>query len=84
MDEKMTHQGIYVSPDNVIPNRDREESKTNLILNKSEIVDKLNKAKDISQYLITIEPLVENVLKLTTLEETIQLALNYINNLEEE
>ena len=80
----MTHQGIYVSPDDVIPNRDREETKTNLILNKREIVDKLNEAKDNIQHIITIEPSVEVVLKLTTLEETIQLTLNYINSLEEE
>ncbi len=79
MDEKMTHQGIYVSPDNVIPNRDRQDLKTDLVLSKSEIVDKLIKAKESIDHLMTLEPSVDTVLGLVSLSETVQLALNYIN-----
>ena len=79
MDEKMTHQGIYVSPDNVIPNRDRQDLKTDLVLSKSEIADKLIKAKESIDHLMTLEPSVDTVLGLVSLSETIQLALNYIN-----
>lgn len=79
MDEKMTHQGIYVSPDNVIPNRDRQDLKTNLVLSKSEIADKLIKAKESIDHLMTLEPSVDTVLGLVSLSETVQLALNYIN-----
>lgn len=79
MDEKMTHQGIYVSPDNVIPNRDRQDLKTDLVLSKSEIADKLIKAKESIDHLMTLEPSVDTVLGLVSLSETVQLALNYVN-----
>lgn len=79
MDEKMIHQGIYVSPDNVIPNRDRQDLKTDLVLSKSEIADKLIKAKESIDHLMTLEPSVDTVLGLVSLSETVQLALNYIN-----
>lgn len=75
----MTHQGIYISPDNVIPNRDRQDLKTDLVLSKGEIADKLIKAKSDIDHLMTLEPSVDTVLGLVSLSETVQLALNYIN-----
>lgn len=76
----MVHQGIYISPDDVRANKDREKSKTNLILDKNKIVDKLVKSKEDINYLISKESSVDLVMKLFNLQETVQLALNYINN----
>lgn len=79
MDKKMTHQGIYISPDNVIPNRDRQTLNESLILSKNEIINRLVKAKSDIEHLMTLEPSVDTVLGLVNLSETVQLALNYIN-----
>ena len=76
----MVHQGIYISPNDVRANKDREESKTNLILDKNKIVDKLVKTEEDINYLISKESSVDLVMRLFNLQETIQLALNYINN----
>lgn len=75
----MVHQGIYISPNDVRANKDRKESKTNLILDKNKIVDKLVKTEENINYLISKESSVDLVMRLFNLQETIQLALNYIN-----
>lgn len=76
----MTQKGIYISPDNTKPNRDRVDNKEYSSYTKEELLKRIETSiKDIDE-IITIVDSIDIVRKLVRLSETMEIIKNLLNN----
>ena len=74
-----TQKGIYLSPDNTQPNRDRLKDKGEVNYSKEEMLEILQKTLVDINELITITSSVESGKKLIKIAKVIQSAIDFIN-----
>lgn len=74
----MTQQGIYVSPDDTKPNRDRAESGLNNTISKDKILSNLKYSMDELGSIIIVEPSVDIAKKLVEIKKRLRETITYL------
>lgn len=76
----MTQKGIYISPDNTKPNRDRVDNKGYSLYTKEELLKRIETSLKDIDVIITVVDSIDIVKKLVRLSETMEITKNLLNN----